>query len=92
VRSHDLVRNRPAGHRNAHHVPASAVDRLAYRFRHFVRLAGREANPALAISNRDQRVEGEPASTLHDLGDTVDGDDVLHELAAAVTPSAVAVT
>jgi hypothetical protein len=35
----------------------------------------------LSIANGDKRVEREPTSTFHDLGNTVDGDDVLDEIA-----------
>ena len=46
---------------------------------------------ALTIADGDERVEGEAASALHDLGDAVDRDHVLDELAATVAASAVAI-
>ena len=55
----------------------AAVDRLADRFGDFVRLAGREADLALAVADGDERVEREAASALHDLRDAIDRDHVL---------------
>jgi hypothetical protein len=75
-------------------VTARAVDRLADRFGHFVRLAGRDADFALPVANRDERVEREAAATLHDFRDAVDGDDVLDQIALAVAaiPATVVTT
>ena len=96
----DLVRNRAARHRNRDHAAARAVHGLADRFGHFVRLAGREPDAALAIAHRDERVEREAPAALHDLRDAIDRDDVLDELGAAfvtaaatstVTPAAAAI-
>src|SRR5580692_2153216 len=83
-----LVRNRAARQRNGGHAPPRGVDGLADRFRHLVRLARRESHFALAIAHRHQRVEREPAATLHDFRDTVDRDDVLQELATLTAPVA----
>ena len=60
------------------------LDRLAHRLGDFVRLAGGDADPALAIADGDQGVEGEAPAALHDLGDAVDRDHVLDELAGTV--------
>ena len=83
MRSDDFVRNRSARHRDAHHVAARAVNGFAHRFRYFVRLSSCKTDAALPISHRDQRVEREAASTLHDLCDAVDRDHILDELASA---------
>ena len=80
--AHDLVRNRRAGHRDRHHVAARAVHGLADRFRHFVRLARRDADLALPVADGDERVEREAPAALHDLRDAVDRDHVLDEIAA----------
>ena len=80
----DLVRDRSARHRNRDHAPTRAVDRLADGLRDFVRLAGREPDATLSIAHRDERVEREAASALDDLGDAIDRDDVLDELASAL--------
>ena len=58
---------------------ARRLDRLADRFRDFVRLARREADPALAVAHRHQGVEGEPPAALHDLGDAIDVHHLLDE-------------
>jgi hypothetical protein len=92
MRADDLMGNRAAGHRDADHVAACSIHRLAHCFGDFVRLAGRETNAALTISHRDERVEGKAASALHDLRDTVDRDHVLDELAATISASAVTVS
>jgi hypothetical protein len=91
VGSNDFVRNRSARHRDAHHVAARAVYSLAHCFRDFVRLSGSKANASLRITDGDKSVEGEPASALYDLRDTIDRDDVLDELAATVTTTAFAI-
>ncbi len=87
----DFVRNRSAGHRDRDHVAARPIDSLAYGLRYFVRLSGSKSDATLSISNRDQRVEGEASSALHDLGDAIDGDHVLDELASTITAATVAI-
>src|SRR5688500_8145076 len=77
--SNNLVRDRPAGHRDRHHLPLRRIDGLADRFRDFVRLARGEPDLPLAVADGDERVEGKPASALHDLDDPVDRNDVLDQ-------------
>src|SRR6266513_2843165 len=91
VTSHDLVRNRSARHRNAHHVATRYINGFPDGFRDFVRLSGRKADAALAIANRDQRVEGKATPAFHDFGDAVDCDHVLDEIAATIPTSAFTV-
>src|SRR5688500_618498 len=89
-----FVRDRPTRHRDRHHFPLRRIDGLAHGFRHLVRLARGEAHLPLAIADGDERVEGEPPAALHDLGDAVDRDDVLDQvalLATAVTSAAAAI-
>jgi hypothetical protein len=81
--SDDFVRNRSARHRDARHVSACTVDSLANCFGDFVCLAGRESDLALTVADGNESVEGETTSTLYDLGNAVDRDDVLDELASA---------
>src|SRR5687767_15074272 len=80
VMTDDLVRDRGAGKWNGEHLATRAVDRLPDGFRHFVRLAGREPDAALAVANRNQCVERKAPAALHDLGDAVDRDDVLEKV------------
>jgi hypothetical protein len=89
--ANDFVRNRSASHRDRDHVAARSVDSLAYGLRNFVRLSGSKPDAALSVSNRDERVEGEATSALHDLGDAIDGDHVLDELASTITAATVAI-
>src|SRR5687767_5451181 len=92
--SHDLVRNRSAGQRQADAMTPRRVDRLANGFRCLIRLAGSDADLALPVANGHQSVEGEPPPTLYDFGDAIDGDDVLDEIApfALTARSAAAIT
>ena len=76
-----FVRDRRAGQRDVHHVATRRVHGLADRFRHFVRLAGGKPHLALPIAHRDERVEREPTTTLHDLRHAVDRDHVFDEIA-----------
>src|SRR3989442_1463569 len=82
VVAHDLVRNGAARERDLHHLAARRLDGLAHRLAHFIRLAGRDAHPALPVADRDQRVEAEAPASLHDLGDAVDRDHVLDQAVA----------
>src|SRR6185312_7538183 len=67
------------------------LGRLADRLRHLARLARAVADAALAIADHDERGEAEAPSALHDLGDAVDADELLDELALlALVPVAVA--
>jgi hypothetical protein len=90
--SHDLVRDRSTGHRDAHHVSAGTINGLAHCFGYFVRLAGRKTNSALTVADGDERVEREAASALYDLGDAIDCDDVLDELGTAFATTAITIT
>lgn len=87
----DFVRYRSAGHRDRDHVAARSIDGLAYGLRYLVRLSGGKSDTTLSVSNRDERVEGEATSALHDLGDAIDGNHVLDELAATITAATVAI-
>ncbi len=63
---------------------------FAHRFRDFVRLSSSEADATLPVADSDERVEREATTTLHDLGDTVDRNDVLDQLGAALAPLLIA--
>src|SRR5215207_1455320 len=92
VFSNDLVRDRAARERNAHHLTARRIDRLTDGFRNLVRLASRETDLPLSVTDGHERVEREPPTALHDFRDTVDGDHVLYELAALAATVAGAAT
>ena len=84
-----LVRNGGAGPRQLDHRALGRIHGLAHRFGDLVRLAGCDADLALAVADRHQGVEGEPASALDHLGDAVDGNDVLDVIAGAIPIAAV---
>src|SRR5881396_1586322 len=83
----DLVRDRPAGERDLHHVAARALHRLAHRLADLVRLARGDADVTLAVADGDEGVEAEAPSALHHLGDPVDRDHGLDQ-AVALLPLA----
>ena len=62
--------------------PARRLDRLSDGLGHLVRLTRREADATLTVADRDERVERESPTALYDLGNAVDGDHVLDEIAA----------
>src|SRR5688572_13583417 len=90
--AHDLVRNRSSGQRYTDAVPTRSIDRLANGLGHFVRLPGGDADLALPVANGHESVEGESAATRYDLGDTIERDDVLDEIAAFALPARAATT
>src|SRR6185503_13665951 len=68
---------------------------LADGFRHFARLAMTEADAAGAVTHHHQGGEAEAAATLHNLGDAIDVDQLVHQvavffLAVAATATAFA--
>ena len=87
----DLVRNRAAGERYFGHAAARGLDGLPHRFADLIRLAGRDPHLTFAIPHRNQRVEGETATTLHDFRHAIDRDDVLdYAIALALAIAAFA--
>src|SRR5439155_1898165 len=88
----DLVRDRRPRERHLHQVATRRLDGLADRLGDLVRLARREAHLPLPIAHGDERVEAEPATALHDLGDAVDRDDVLDQVAPFTLAAAVVAT
>jgi hypothetical protein len=71
-------------------VAPRSFNRLAHRFRDFVRLPSCEADASLSVSDSDERVEREATTALHDFGDAIDRDDVLDQLGAALARLLVA--
>src|SRR6516164_1339414 len=78
--------------RNGHHLSARPFDRLADGLRDLVRLARREADFPLPVADGHERIEREAPAAFHDLGDTVDGDHVLDEIAALASFALIAVS
>ncbi len=66
--------------------------RLADRLRHLTGLAVAEADAALLVADDDEGGEAEAAATLHNLGDAVDVDELVHELAVALLAVVAATT
>ena len=74
--------------RHADQVALGRFGRLADRFRHFARLAVAEADPALLVADDDERGKAEAPAALHHLGDAVDVDELVDELAVPLFPVA----
>ena len=70
--------------RNANHCLLGSGRRLADRFRHFARLAMTKADATLLVADDDESSEAEATTTLHHLGDAVDMDQAIDELAVAL--------
>src|SRR6185437_7458582 len=71
------VRDGALDPRDLEEVLLGLLDALGDRRGHLLGLAVADADLTLAVTDDDQRGEAEPATTLHDLGDTVDRDDAL---------------
>src|SRR5438105_4643091 len=81
----DVVMKRAAlAQRHAGQVALGGFGCLADRLGHFARLAVTEAGAALLVANHDQRCETE---ALDDLGDAIDVDELVDELAVALFPA-----
>jgi hypothetical protein len=70
--------------RHEDQVALGDLGRLADRFRHFTRLAVAEADAALLVANDHESGEAEAATTLHDLGNAIDVNELVDELAVAL--------
>ena len=80
----DPVGDRRSVLRNGEDVLLRVVDGLRNRERHLTRLAVAEADLVDLVADHDERREREPAAALDDLGDAVDLDHALLELARLV--------
>ena len=88
---HVVMQRAAFAQRHADQVALGGIGRLADRFRHLARLAVAEADPALLVADDDQRGKAEAPAALHHLGDAVDVDELVDELARfAVAISAAA--
>jgi hypothetical protein len=76
-----MVQRAAFAQRHADHVALGAFGRLADGFRHFARLAVTEADTALLVADDNERGETEAAATLDHLGNAVDVDELVDELA-----------
>src|SRR5919108_531934 len=77
----DLMRDRRALLRHGEEVLLRVVDSLRDRERDLARLAVADADAVDLVADHDQGGEREPPSAFDDLGDPVDLDDALLELA-----------
>ena len=85
VAAGDVVMQRAAfAQRHPRQVALRRVGRLADRLGHLARLAVAEADAALLVADDDQRRETEAPAALDDLGDAVDVDELVDELAVAL--------
>src|SRR6266853_3223247 len=83
---HVVMERAPFPKRHPHQAALGRVGRLADRFRHFTRLAVTKADPALLVADHDQRCEAEAPAALHHLGNPVDVDKLVGELAVLLFP------
>ena len=77
----DLVRNGAVDQRDAEQVALGPLVALADRLGHLVGLAEAGADVTVLVADHHQGREREPPAALHDLGDAVDVDDAVDELA-----------
>src|SRR5207247_4955952 len=87
------MRDRCSDPRHLEEVLLGLLDALGDGGRHLLGLAVPDADGTVAVAHHDQRGEAEPAATLDDLGDAVDGDhafEVRSLLDRRVTPAAIA--
>jgi hypothetical protein len=75
---------RPLAQGDADQAALGRLGRLADRLRHLAGLAVAEADAALLVADDDERRKTEAAAALHDLGDAVDVDQAVHELAVTL--------
>ena len=75
-----LVGNGRLPQRHREHALLRCLARLADGIGDFIRLAEAHADAPLAVSDRHDRVEAEPAPALHHLGDAIHVDHALDEL------------
>ena len=87
---HVVMQGAALAQRHADHVALGLLGRLADRLRHLAGLAGAVADAALAVADDDQRGEAEAPAALHHLGDAVDADELLDQLALLAVAVAVA--
>jgi hypothetical protein len=73
----DGVHDRLLDHRDGEEVLLGLLDALLDRGGDLLGLAVADADGALAVTDDDERGEGEPPAALDDLGDAVDRDDLL---------------
>src|SRR6185369_3710049 len=71
----DRVGDRAAGEGHIEQALLRLFRPLLDRQRNFLGLAVPEPDATVAVTDDDERSEREPATTLDDLGDAVDGDD-----------------
>jgi hypothetical protein len=67
-----------------HQTALGSFRRLADGFRHFTRLAVAEADPALEVTNDNERREAEALTAFDDLGDAIDVHELVGKLAVAI--------
>ena len=86
---HVVMQRAAFAERHADHVALGGLGRLADRLRHLARLAVAEADPALLVADDHQRGKAEPAAALDHLGDAVDVDELVDELARLAVAAAI---
>src|SRR5262249_27341364 len=88
---HVVVQRAALAQRHADQPALRLFGRLADGLGHFARLAGAMPDPPLAIADHDQAGKAEPAPALHDLGNTIDADELFDQLHFVARPVAVTI-
>src|SRR2546423_4130538 len=78
---HVVMQRAALAQRHADQVPLSRIRRLADRLRHLARLAMAVPDTALLVADDHERRETETPAAFHHLGNTVDMDELVYELA-----------
>src|SRR3990170_6848003 len=85
---HVVVQRAALAQGHAHEVALGGVGGLADRLRHLARLAMAEADATLLVADDHERGEAEAAAAFDHLGDAIDVDELVDELAVPLVPLA----
>ena len=81
----DVVMKRtPFAQRNANQVPLRRISRFLDRVRHLACLPMAKADAPLLIADDDKSSKPKPTAAFYHLGDTIDMNELIYELAIAI--------
>ena len=82
--AHVMMQRAALAQRHLDQIALGGFGRLADRLGHFARLAVAETDPALLVADDDQRGKAEAPAALDHLGDAIDVNELVDELAVAI--------
>src|SRR5262245_4310929 len=91
VTRNNFVRNGAVFQRNREHLSASDLATFANRIGNFVALAQPHSHLSTLVSNNHQRAKAEAASTFHNLGRSIDENNLLGKFVATFAFAAFAI-